>query len=139
MFSGLGGNETWQKPKKSYAEDDEFHLGTATDADSMAAKMESQDSLTRILDRYPIDISHLDHLEGDDRVQATQELYRRGALRDARTSSWIREQCAPLLLEQKTCLENVTVWVPFFTCASEEHAYSHCLSIAKVRRPPIEY
>lgn len=139
MFSGLGGNETWQKPKKTYADDDEFHLGTGSDADSIAAQIAADDSLTRILDQYPIDMAQLEHLEGESKVQATHELYRRGALRDARVSTWIREQCAPLLIEHQECLSKATIKIPLITCAREEDAYSHCLSVAKVRSRPTKF
>lgn len=139
MFSGLGGDESWRKPSNVSQPDDEFHLGDITEAGIRESLAQSTDSLTHILERYNVDTEQLNHLEGDSKHEATRELYRRSALRDARTKTWVTEQCAGLQKEYHACLSSSYLRIPYVTCATEEQSYSHCMDLATVRTPPTTF
>ena len=132
MFSKLGGEDSWRRPVKTAQPDDEFHLGNISNDDLVTSTNTGCDPITEILDRYPVDYDRVQHLEGEERAEAAEHLYRSAALRDARTAAWIRDQCAPLLLEYHQCLRNTRIRIPYITCTMEQEVYTHCLDVSKV-------
>lgn len=134
MFAGLGGEEKLSRRAQREKPTDEFHLGDAGD-DLVAANSTTFDSdMEDLLDRYSVDVKQLDHLEGEERTEATHHLYRRNALRENRMNAWVSEQCRPLLVEYQTCFAQTRYKIPFITCAMEDNAYNHCLNLAMVRK-----
>jgi len=132
MFASLGGEESWEPKIKKRDPSDEFGLSDLQEDEGFGLIETDSSGVSDILRRHPVALEELSQLEGEMKNEATIQIYRKNAIRENRLSNWMRDQCAPLLLEYQECFKTTKFKLPFISCAAEESAYHHCLEVAKV-------
>lgn len=132
MFASLGGDNYKPASSKVLDPNDEFHLGSIEDEKLDLNSTGDISSVQDIMDRHPVRLDELNHLQGAERDEASSRLYRKHALREKQLSNWIRSQCGTLFDEYQDCLKNASLRMPFFSCSTEHSAYAHCIDVTKV-------
>lgn len=132
MFASLGGDNYTPASAKVLDPNDEFHLGSIGDDKIDSTSTSDISGVQGLMERHPVRLDELNHLQGSERDDASSRLYRKHALREKQLSNWVRTQCGSLFDEYQDCLKTTSLRMPFFSCSTEYSAYAHCMDTAKV-------